>query len=102
LTIGSLFFIVALLILMWFLLIQPQRRRQQQQRRLMAELAVGDEVMTMGGLYGHVRALRDDDLTLEIAPDTEVRVSRNAIAARVAPEAEESPPPEAEETPPPT
>jgi preprotein translocase subunit YajC len=100
LNIGSLFFIVALLVLMWFLLIQPQRRRQQQQRRLMAELAVGDEVMTMGGLYGRVKALRDDDLTLEIAPNTDVRVSRNAIAARVAPEAEESPP-ETEETPPP-
>jgi preprotein translocase subunit YajC len=100
LNIGSLFFIVALLVLMWFLLIQPQRRRQQQQRRLMAELAVGDEVMTMGGLYGRVKALRDDDLMLEIAPETEVRVSRNAVAARVAPETEESPQ-EAEESPPP-
>jgi preprotein translocase subunit YajC len=93
LNVGSLFFIVALLALMWFLLIQPQRRRQQQQRRLMSELTVGDEVLTMGGLYGRVRELRDDDLTLEIAPGTNVRVSKAAIAARVAPEAEESPPP---------
>ena len=90
--IGSLFFIVALLALMWFLLIQPQRRRQQQQRRLMSELAVGDEVITMGGLYGRVRALGDDDFTLEIAPETNVRVSKNAVAARVPPEAAEPPP----------
>jgi preprotein translocase subunit YajC len=93
LNIGSLFFIVALLALMWFLLIQPQRRRQQQQRRLISELAVGDEVMTMGGLYGRVRELGDDDLMLEIAPETKVRVSKNAVATRVAPEAAESPPP---------
>jgi preprotein translocase subunit YajC len=91
--VGSLFFIIALLALMWFLLIQPQRRRQQQQRRLMSELTVGDEVLTMGGLYGRVKELRDDDLTLEIAPETNVRVSKAAIATRVASEAEESPPP---------
>jgi preprotein translocase subunit YajC len=84
---------VLLLALMWFLLIQPQRRRQQQQRRLMAELAVGDEIITMGGIYGRVKALRDEDLTLEIAPETEVRVSKNAVAARVAPQAGETAPP---------
>ena len=80
-----------LLALMWFLLIQPQRRRQQQQKRLLIELTVGDEVITMGGLYGRVKALRDDDLTLEIAPETNVRVSKSAVAARVAPEPEEEP-----------
>jgi preprotein translocase subunit YajC len=76
---------------MWFLLIQPQRRRQQQQKRLLSELTVGDEVITMGGLYGRVKALGDDDLTLEIAPETNVRVSRSAVAARVAPAPEEQP-----------
>jgi preprotein translocase subunit YajC len=82
---------VLLLALMWFLLIQPQRRRQQQQKRLLSELAVGDEVITMGGLYGRVKALRDEDLTLEIAPETNVRVSKSAIAARLAPGLEEEP-----------
>jgi preprotein translocase subunit YajC len=88
---------VLLLVLMWFLLIQPQRRRQQQQKRLLAELSAGDEVITMGGLYGRVKALGDDDLTLEIAPETNVRVAKSAVAARVAPEPEEEPP----EVPPP-
>jgi preprotein translocase subunit YajC len=96
LNIGSLLFIVLLLALMWFLLIQPQRRRQQQQKRLLTELSVGDEVITMGGLYGRVKTLGDDDLTLEIAPETSVRLAKSAIAARVAPEPEETP----EEAPP--
>ena len=48
-----------LLALMWFLLIQPQRRRQQQQKRLLTDLTAGDEVITMGGLYGRVKALAD-------------------------------------------
>ena len=79
----SILFIGAMLILMWVLLIQPQRRRQQQQARLMAELKAGDEVITMGGLYGRVESFDDDSVQLEIAPQTRVRVAKSAVATRV-------------------
>jgi len=72
---------------MWALLIQPQRRRQQKQARLLAELAAGDEVVTLGGLYGRVQSVEDDAVMLEIAPQTSVRVAKSAVAARAAPEA---------------
>ena len=88
----SILFIGALLVLMWALLIQPQRRRQQQQARLLTELAVGDEVVTLGGLYGKVQSLDDDAVMLEIAPQTSVRVAKSAVAGRAAPKAEKSPP----------
>jgi preprotein translocase subunit YajC len=88
----SILFIGAMLVLMWVLLIQPQRRRQQQQRRLLAELTPGDEVVTIGGLYGRITALDEESVQLEIAPETSVRVTKAALAARVAP-------PEAAETP---
>lgn len=84
----SILFIGAMLVLMWALLIQPQRRRQQKQARLLAELAVGDEVVTLGGLYGRVQSVEDDAVMLEIAPQTNVRVAKSAVAARAAPEAE--------------
>jgi preprotein translocase subunit YajC len=76
-------FIAAMLVLMWVLLIQPQRRRQQQQRQLLAELRPGDEIVTVGGLYGRVESLDDDSMRLEIAPETKVRVAKTAVAARV-------------------
>jgi preprotein translocase subunit YajC len=85
----SILFIGAMLVLMWVLLIQPQRRRQQQQARLLAELKAGDEVITMGGLYGRVESLDDDSVQLEIAPQTSVRVAKSAVATRVAPQAED-------------
>lgn len=84
----SILFIGAMLVLMWALLIQPQRRRQQKQARLLAELAAGDEVVTLGGLYGRVQSVEDDAVMLEIAPQTNVRVAKSAVAARAAPEAE--------------
>jgi len=84
----SILFIGAMLVLMWVLLIQPQRRRQQQQRTLLAELQPGDEVVTLGGLYGRITSLEDEAVQLEIAPQTTVRVAKSAVAAKVAPEAE--------------
>ena len=89
----SILFIAAMLVLMWALLIQPQRRRQQKQARLLAELAAGDEVVTLGGLYGRVQSVDEDAVVLEIAPETNVRVAKSAVAARAAPEAESAPSP---------
>jgi preprotein translocase subunit YajC len=89
----SILFIGAMLVLMWALLIQPQRRRQQKQARLLSELTVGDEVVTLGGLYGRVQSVDEEAVMLEIAPQTNVRVAKSAIAARAAPEAETAPSP---------
>jgi preprotein translocase subunit YajC len=89
----SILFIGALLVLMWALLIQPQRRRQQQQARLLTELAAGDEVVTIGGLYGRVQSVDENAVMLEIAPQTSVRVAKSAVAARAATEAENTPSP---------
>jgi len=87
---GQLIIIVAMFALLWLLLIRPQRQRLQEQRRLHAEIEVGDEVLTAGGIYGRVLALGDeDDLTVEIAPGTEIRLARRAIAGIVPPEDED-------------
>lgn len=95
---GSFFIvIVVLLALMWLLIIRPQRRRQVAQRQMLGNLAEGDEVVTAGGLYGTIRALGDDEVTLEIAPEVEVRVAKRAVAAVIPPENEEEEEGEGEE-----
>jgi preprotein translocase subunit YajC len=87
---AQLIIIVAMFALLWLLLIRPQRQRLQEQRRLHAEIEVGDEILTAGGIYGLVRELgEEDDLVVEIAPGTEVRMARRAVAAIVPPEDEE-------------
>jgi preprotein translocase subunit YajC len=61
---------------------------------MISELRVGDEVLTVGGIYGTIAQLDDDRVTVEIAPKLEVQVSRRAIAG-VTREPDE---PEVEET----
>jgi preprotein translocase subunit YajC len=76
--------------LLWLFLIAPQRRRAQAQKQLLASVKVGDEILTVGGLYGHVRAIdEDDDLEVEIADGLEVRMARRAVAAVIPPDREE-------------
>ena len=76
---GPLIFLVALVALLWFVLIRPQRQRQATHRALLQQLAVDDEVVTAGGVFGRVRSVADDHVMLEIAPGTQVRLAKEAI-----------------------
>ena len=96
---GSGFFLIIIVafLLLWLIVVRPQRKRQNQQQQMLSELSVGDEVLTAGGIYGTVSRLDEDYVTVEIAPSTEVRVSRRAIAGITRePEDEEAEAPEAE------
>ncbi|MGH2580917.1 MAG: preprotein translocase subunit YajC [Actinomycetota bacterium] len=75
----------------YFLLLRPNRTRQRQQQSLLESLKIGDEVMTAGGIFGSLKAIdeEDDTVTVEIAPGTEVRMLRRAIAQRLVDEPEE-------------
>ena len=77
--IGFLLIIVAFGFL-WFVMVRPQKRRQVAQQQMLQNLHVGDRVLTAGGIYGEIRALRDDEIVIEIAPELEVHVARRAIA----------------------
>ena len=82
-------FIAVMLALVWLLLIAPQRRRQQAARRMLEDVRVGDEVLTAGGMYATVREVRDDDLSVEIAPGTTIRLDKRAVALVLSSEEEE-------------
>jgi preprotein translocase subunit YajC len=87
---AQLIVIVATFALLWLLFIRPQRSRAQAQQRLASGIDVGDEILTVGGIYGTVLEVRDEDeLIVEIAPETRVRVARRAVAALLPPDDEQ-------------
>lgn len=79
---GSSFFLIIIVafLLLWLIVVRPQRKRQTKQQQMLSDLRVGDEVLTAGGIYGTVSRLDEDQVTVEIAPKTQVRVARRAIA----------------------
>lgn len=73
-------FILVLLAVLWLFLIRPRQRQLKQQQRQIAEISVGDEIVTAGGLYGTVREVADDEFSVEVAPNVVVRIARRAVA----------------------
>ncbi|MQB00058.1 MAG: preprotein translocase subunit YajC [Actinobacteria bacterium] len=65
------------------MLIRPQKRRVQAHQRLVRSIDVGDEVITAGGILGTVRAVRDDELEVEIAPGTVIRLLKTSISRKL-------------------
>ena len=89
---STLILFLPLIVLFYFLLIRPQRSRMRQQQELMRAISVGDEVETIGGIYGKVVRGDDDTLMIEIAPGTTVKISRGAVRRRIYAEEEDSTP----------
>lgn len=67
----------------YFLLIRPQQKRQKAHTQLVAGLAVGDEVLTAGGILGKVTAVSDHYATLNIADDVEIKIQKSTVSAVV-------------------
>ena len=99
---GFIFIIVIAFAVLYLIVVRPQQRRKMQQRQLISELHVGDEVLTAGGIYGTITELDEDQVTVEIAPNTEVRVARRAIAGVTSEDEPEEPGEDDEPAPDPT
>ncbi len=76
----SLLPLVIIFVIFYFLLIRPQSKRAKEQRRMVDGLAVGDEVVTNGGLIGKILKAGDQYITVELAKDIEVRMQRHAVS----------------------
>jgi preprotein translocase subunit YajC len=82
---GNYTFLISLALMVaifYFLLIRPQQRRARQQRDLLGSLSVGDEVVTVGGIFGRITEMDDESVTLDIGAGR-VRFIRQAVARKL-------------------
>lgn len=78
---GSFLILIVILAAFWALIVLPRRRRQQSHQAMQNSIETGDEIITAGGMHGHVRDLHGDTLKLEIADGVVVTIDRRAVAA---------------------
>ena len=71
---------IAIFVVFYFLLIRPQQKKAKEAKAMLEALQKGDEVVTAGGLLGRIAKLTEQYATLEVAPNTEVVVQRQAVA----------------------
>lgn len=72
--------LVLIFVVFYFLLIRPQQKQAKQHQAFLNDLKKGNKVLTKGGLHGVINGIADNIISLEIAKDVVVKVSRDAIA----------------------
>jgi len=73
--------ILLMLPLMYFLFIRPQQKQQKKRKAELEALKKNDQVLTIGGIYGTILAVSDDQVTLKIdeAKDVRIRIARGSV-----------------------
>jgi preprotein translocase subunit YajC len=73
--------ILLLVVIFWLLIFRPQQKRAREQREMLAAIKKGDTVVTSGGIVGKVtKAVDGEDLEVEIAQGTRVKLVRGMIS----------------------
>lgn len=80
-TVGWLVVMVAVL---YFFMIRPQRKKQKEEKQMRENLQVGDEIITIGGIYGRVISLKEDTIVIESKSDhSKITVARWALQSNL-------------------
>lgn len=75
--------IIVLAVMMYVLMIRPQRAQQRKHQEMLNNVKPGDEVVTIGGIYGDVVEVLDDKLVIEIAEGVHIEIARKALGSVV-------------------
>ena len=77
----TLFLLFGFMILIYFLMIRPENKRRKTHQEMLANIEVGEEIVTAGGILGKVTKISDQYLELSISEDTKIKVQKTSISA---------------------
>lgn len=64
----------------WLIIIRPQQKRDKETQKMRSAISEGDEIITIGGIYGKVLSQKEDIITLEVGADkVKIKVARWAV-----------------------
>lgn len=72
--------ILLMFVVLYFLMIRPQMKRAKEHKSMVDALSKGDEVVTQGGMAGKIIKVGEAYVQLEIAPNVEIAVQKQAVA----------------------
>ncbi len=67
-------------VIFYMLMIRPQQKRMREHQATIAAVKKGDEVITGGGIRGRVTKVMDEDVEVEIATGTKVKVVKATLS----------------------
>ena len=70
---------IMMFLIFYFILIRPQQKKQREQRQMIDNLKDGDQIVTMSGIHGTIKKLKDDIVTLQIADNCRIKIEKQYI-----------------------
>ena len=59
--------------------IRPQQQQQKARNDMLANLSVGSKIRTIGGIYGTIEKLNDNEITVRVADNVSIRMARFSV-----------------------
>ena len=73
--------LVGLLVVMYFVMIRPQKKQEKEQNDMRNNLAVGDEITTIGGIIGKIVSIKEETCVIETSHErTKIRILKSAVS----------------------
>jgi preprotein translocase subunit YajC len=66
-------------LIFYFILIRPQQKKQKETRKMLDELKEGQNVVTLSGIHGTVKKLKEDIVVLQIDNNVRIKINRTSI-----------------------
>lgn len=77
---GQIVMLVALFAIMYFMLIRPQQKKDKEVKQMRDSLKVGDQILTIGGIYGKIVRIKEDRVTIQVGADrTKLEIAKWAV-----------------------
>ena len=67
--ISTIAMLVIMLAIFYFMLIRPENKKKKAAAQMRSELAVGDQITTIGGVVGTICAVKEDTIVIETSAD---------------------------------
>lgn len=71
--------LILIVVVFYFFMIRPQMKRQKDLRKYRESLQKGDKVVTTGGIYGKVNAIKEDHILVEVDENVKLKIDKSAI-----------------------
>lgn len=73
--------LIAIVVVFYFFMIRPQMKKAKEQKKYIESLKKGDKILTIGGIYGKIAEVREDEsMIIEVEDGSKMRISKNAVS----------------------
>ena len=72
--------ILLIAVVFYLLVFRPMKSRQRKVDDMIANIKTGDRVITSGGIYGTIAAVKDKTFLLRVSDQAKIEIAKSAVA----------------------